>query len=87
MAPDNEDHAQAFSADLERGADHRLSGLSIGDGIGSAISSSNSSIMGEDVQPDAAEEWGPLHACYPHLNPHVPVDSPEYATTDRKSVV
>lgn len=84
MAPENEDPSRSFSRDLERGPDdmnHRLSNVSLGDGIGSAISSSNSSIMGEDVQADAAEEWGPLHACYPHVNPHVPIDSLEHATT------
>lgn len=34
-------------------------------------------------QPDVAEElaWGPAHPCYPHLNPHVPINSPEYLTT------
>lgn len=25
--------------------------------------------------------WGPEHPCFPHLNPHVPVSSPEYANT------
>ncbi|EFX00666.1 hypothetical protein CMQ_7668 [Grosmannia clavigera kw1407] len=53
-----------------------------GIGIGSAISSSNSSIMGDpEAQPDAGEEWGPQHPCFPHRNPHVPMDSPEYVTT------
>lgn len=72
--------------DLERGPDI-LSGAddprrSIVSGIGSAISSDTSSIMGDPDQPvDAGEEWGPQHPCYPHLNPHVPVDSPEYAKT------
>lgn len=38
--------------------------------------------MGDpDQQPDTGEEWGPQHPCYPHLNPHVPVDSSEYVTT------
>jgi hypothetical protein len=38
--------------------------------------------MGDPDQPqDAGEEWGPQHPCYPHLNPHVPVDSPEYVNT------
>jgi hypothetical protein len=60
--------------------DPRTSNVSYGDGIGSAISSSNSSIMGEDVQFDG-EEWGPLHPCFPHINPHVPIDSPEHTTT------
>lgn len=83
-APDGEDPGQSFTMDLERGpdaSDPRPSNVSGGDGIGSALSSSNSSIMGEDVQPDAGEEWGPQHPCYPHLNPHVPVDSFEYAAT------
>ncbi|KAK1750727.1 Golgin subfamily A member 7/ERF4 family-domain-containing protein [Echria macrotheca] len=75
-----------FSHDLERGPgpdvlNNRHSTGSQLSGIGSAISSSNSSIMGEDQQPDTGEEWGPQHPCYPHLNPHVPVDSPEYAST------
>jgi hypothetical protein len=38
--------------------------------------------MGDpDQPPDNGDEWGPQHPCYPHLNPHVPIDSPEYATT------
>jgi hypothetical protein len=80
----NNDPASLFSKDLERGPDtfeSRPSNVSAGDGIGSAISSSNSSIMGEDVQPDFGEEWGPQHPCFPHFNPHVPVDSPEYTNT------
>lgn len=84
MAPETEEPAQDYSRDLERGPevmDPRLSNVSAGDGIGSAISSSNSSIMGEDVQADTGEEWGPQHPCYPHMNPHVPIDSPEYAHT------
>lgn len=37
--------------------------------------------MGDpDGQADD-EEWGPQHPCFPHLNPHVPVDSPEYVNT------
>ncbi len=37
--------------------------------------------MGDPDQQENGEEWGPQHPCYPHLNPHVPIDSPEYATT------
>ena len=84
MAPPNEVSRRSYSRDLERGPDvleSRPSNVSVGDGIGSAISSSNSSIMGEDVQAGAGEEWGPQHPCYPHVNPHVPVDSHEFATT------
>ena len=83
MAATNEDAPQSYSRDLERGPDvmdPRQSTASMGEGIGSAISSSNSSIMGEDVQPDD-ESWGPQHPCYPHINPHVPIDSPEYSST------
>lgn len=84
MAPP-EDAGDGFPPDLERGPDvlnHRHSTASRISGIGSAISSSNSSIMGDpDEPPGNGEEWGPQHPCYPHLNPHVPVDSPEYTST------
>ncbi|PKS11916.1 hypothetical protein jhhlp_001211 [Lomentospora prolificans] len=76
--------SRSFSKDLERGPDvldPRLSGISVPDGIGSPVSSSNSSIMGEDVGRDATQEWGPQHPCFPHLNPYVPVGSPEYTST------
>lgn len=84
---EQDDAAAKFSTDLERGGDihdrPRPSNVSAGDAIGSPISesSSNSSIMGEDVQGDVAQEWGPQHPCFPHLNPHVPMASPEYAAT------
>jgi len=83
----DEDGRGGFSQDVERGPgpdilNNRHSTASGISGIGSAISSSDSSIMGDPEQaPDTGEEWGPQHPCYPHLNPHVPVDSPEYATT------
>ncbi|KAI1457176.1 Golgin subfamily A member 7/ERF4 family-domain-containing protein [Annulohypoxylon moriforme] len=83
---ENDDPVRSFSKDLERGPSvlsrrHNGSNLSLPGGIGSAISSSNSSIMGDPDQLDLAEEWGPQHPCYPHLNPHVPINSPEYANT------
>ncbi|KAI1037093.1 hypothetical protein LB503_009101, partial [Fusarium chuoi] len=84
MMPEADDPMPSYGKDLERGPDimdPRISNVSAGDGIGSALSTTNSSIMGEDVEPDAAGEWGPQHPCYPHLNPHVPVDSPEYVNT------
>lgn len=28
-----------------------------------------------------SEAWGPRHPCFPHLNPHVPLNSPLYTTT------
>lgn len=54
------------------------------------LSSDNSSILGDaedahgpggDGAGGPNEEWGPQHPCYPHLNPHVPIDSPLYAST------
>ncbi|KAK1598741.1 Golgin subfamily A member 7/ERF4 family-domain-containing protein [Colletotrichum navitas] len=85
MEQGTESQTRGPSKDLERGPDvlPRYSNASAGDamGIGSAISSSNSSIMGEELPPDMGEEWGPQHPCFPHLNPHVPVDSPEYRNT------
>ena len=81
MTTGNTNPGESYSMDLEANAgDNRRSTASIGDGIGSAISSSNSSIMGEDVHQDEAA-WGPLHPCYPHVNPHVPVESLEYSST------
>ncbi|KXX83190.1 hypothetical protein MMYC01_200301 [Madurella mycetomatis] len=83
MAPP-ENAGDDFPPDLERGLDgpnNRHSTASGISGIGSAISS-DSSIMGDPDEPaDHGEEWGPQHPCFPHLNPHVPVDSPEYTTT------
>lgn len=55
---------------------HSISGAH----LGSAISSTNTSIMGEQVNPDD-DEWGPSHPCYPHLNPHLPRNSPLFKTT------
>lgn len=85
MDPEPEQQQRSYSGDLERGPQvldpRRQSNLSAGgDGIGSALSS-NSSIMGEDFQGDMGEEWGPQHPCFPHMNPHVPVHSPEYQAT------
>lgn len=84
ITDDAEQQAGAsFDRDLEQGPEpHRRDSMgSLDDGIGSAISSSNSSIMGDpDGQADD-EEWGPQHPCFPHLNPHVPIDSPEYVNT------
>lgn len=84
-SPDAEQQAGAsFDRDLEQGPEphRRDSGGSLDDDdIGSVISSSDSSIMGDpDGQADD-EEWGPQHPCFPHLNPHVPIDSPEYTNT------
>ncbi|KAM0347109.1 hypothetical protein ACHAPU_005048 [Fusarium lateritium] len=84
MMPETEEHMPSYGKDLERGPDimdPRISNVSAGDGIGSALSTTDSSIMGEEVEPDAAGEWGPQHPCYPHFNPHVPVDSPDYTNT------
>ncbi|RKU41784.1 hypothetical protein DL546_004955 [Coniochaeta pulveracea] len=87
-SPDNQKGREeaTYSQDLERGPDPlhpRHSTTSRVSGIGSAISSDDSSILGDPDQQaaDIGDEWGPQHPCYPHLNPHVPVDSPEYAST------
>ncbi|RYP31423.1 hypothetical protein DL767_005780 [Monosporascus sp. MG133] len=83
MSVDNEAPARGFSADLERGPDvlgdqRRGSRASI---PASQISSDNSSIVGDADQPEVGDEWGPQHPCFPHMNPHVPMNSPEYTTT------
>lgn len=86
-SPNDDNAAKGLSVDLERGP-ARLSQqtrgsshLSLPDGIGSAISSSNSSIIGDPDQPGLGDEWGPQHPCFPHLNPYVPINSTEYNTT------
>ncbi|KAI0114862.1 Golgin subfamily A member 7/ERF4 family-domain-containing protein [Daldinia grandis] len=81
-----DDSKRSFSKDLERGPSvlghrHNGSNVSLPPGMISGVSSSNSSILGDPDQPDLGEEWGPQHPCYPHLNPHVPINSPEYAST------
>lgn len=84
-----------MSADLERGPNpqspynpegtshlpHNASNTSLHTGIGPAISTDGSSIIGSDGPGNAADEWGPQHPCYPHMNPHVPLSSPLYQTT------
>ena len=77
-------HGHSHVHGQDEGHDRRdsISSLPDGMGIGSAISSSNSSIMGDpDAQQDLGEEWGPQHPCFPHRNPHVSVDDPEYIST------
>jgi hypothetical protein len=84
----------AMSTDLERGPDpqspynpegtshlpHNASNASLHTGIGLAMSD-NTSIIGSDGPGNAADEWGPQHPCFPHLNPHVPLSSSLYQTT------
>ncbi|EXJ79708.1 hypothetical protein A1O3_07991 [Capronia epimyces CBS 606.96] len=36
---------------------------------------------GDDGSVGEELAWGPSHPCFPHLNPHVPVNSPEYSAT------
>ncbi|KAG0652333.1 Ras modification ERF4, partial [Hyphodiscus hymeniophilus] len=58
------------------------SNTSLPTGIGPALSSNNTSIIGSDgPPPNPGEEWGPQHPCFPHMNPHVPLSSPLYQTT------
>jgi hypothetical protein len=83
-----------MSTDIERGPDtqyhpggtaelpHNGSNASLDAGIGPAMSSNNTSIIGSDgPPPNPGEEWGPQHPCFPHMNPHVPLSSPLYQTT------
>ncbi|KAM0820732.1 hypothetical protein AB5N19_06552 [Seiridium cardinale] len=82
---ETEDRRRSASRDLERGPDvlnpRQSTTLSIPEDMGSTISSSDSSIMGDPDQPELGEEWGPQHPCFPHLNPHVPINSTEYVAT------
>ncbi|KAI0388717.1 Golgin subfamily A member 7/ERF4 family-domain-containing protein [Xylariaceae sp. FL0594] len=86
MSSNNAGTETGFSNDLERGPgahghQSNRSNLSLPGGIGSAISSSDSSMVGDPDQPGLGDEWGPQHPCFPHLNPYVPINSAEYQTT------
>ncbi|PQE26107.1 golgin subfamily A member 7 ERF4 protein [Rutstroemia sp. NJR-2017a BBW] len=85
-----------MSTDLERGpanlSPYNASGTSpipqaLGSnpsliGIGPALSSNGTSIVGDEPgDGDDIEEWGPQHPCFPHMNPHVPLSSPLYHST------
>ena len=35
----------------------------------------------DDDEEPTDEDWSHYHPCYPHPNPHVPLDSPEFQTT------
>jgi hypothetical protein len=61
---------------------NNASNSSLHTGMGPAMSSNNTSIIGSDgPAPNPGEEWGPQHPCFPHMNPHVPLSSPLYQTT------
>ncbi|KAI9849774.1 MAG: hypothetical protein M1838_006240 [Thelocarpon superellum] len=53
------------------------------DGAPSFLSSSSSIAGDPDAPVEEADEyaWGPSHPCFPHQNPHVPIDSPLYTST------
>ena len=69
--------------DIEVGAAPRqpeLSRVSLPGSRRTSMGSRSASGQGDD---DAASEfaWGPSHPCFPHPNPHVPLDSELYNTT------
>jgi hypothetical protein len=83
-----------MSTDLERGAingslyspggtstlPNNASNVSLDGGIGAALDSESSSIVGSEGGV-AQDEWGPQHPCFPHMNSHVPLSSSLYQTT------
>ncbi|KAG9236653.1 Golgin subfamily A member 7/ERF4 family-domain-containing protein [Amylocarpus encephaloides] len=85
---------RTMSPDLERGPDSQgfyspggtsnlprhSSNVSLDAGIGPALSSENSSVIGSEGGV-AQDEWGPQHPCFPHMNAHVPLSSDLYQTT------
>ena len=48
-----------------------------------ASNHTNSGTLNTDAELGESDdlEWGPLHPCFPHPNPHVPLTSPLYQTT------
>ncbi|KAF2756065.1 hypothetical protein EJ05DRAFT_512628 [Pseudovirgaria hyperparasitica] len=79
-------------SDLETGEPRSLNRMSIKaslplerrNSFTSALGPLDGTQEGEEAnQADDDEEyaWGPSHPCFPHTNPHVPLDSPLHAST------
>ncbi|KAH8595542.1 Golgin subfamily A member 7/ERF4 family-domain-containing protein, partial [Bisporella sp. PMI_857] len=88
MATDLESGPQTQNSYTPNGISHlphspnNASHASLHSGIGPALSTNGTSIVGSDGPAgDPAQEWGPQHPCYPHMNPHVPLSSPLYQST------
>ncbi|EEH23277.2 hypothetical protein PABG_05488 [Paracoccidioides brasiliensis Pb03] len=64
--------SQTFASFPSGNGNHSSGGSGIGGGGG-----------GGGAEGDVADElaWGPSHPCFPHMNPHVPITSPEYQNT------
>ncbi|MCJ1304287.1 hypothetical protein MMC08_007099 [Hypocenomyce scalaris] len=63
------------NADLERGHPTHLNSARSQRSLRSVAPSNQSGFPAGDIP------WGPSHPCFPHPNPHVPLNSPLYAST------
>lgn len=70
-APDNTLHAPR----------HTVSHPSLRANTFASTTPSGGPEQGAPPDPSADFAWGPSHPCFPHLNPHVPITSPDYAST------
>ena len=82
-SPQKHGHGDSIDLDLERGLkldDLRLPGQQPGGGGGGSGNGVNRSgsqhSHRSSIHSDASTAWDPTHPCYPHVNPHVPADSP-----------
>jgi len=80
--PDNQAALPAVplgSGDVEAGGERRLRHTT--SKISLPAMASEGALPEGTAEEESMMEWGPMHPCYPHLNPHVVESDPKYVTT------
>jgi len=74
-------HQRSFSTSHRAPSSAGRAESTRGDRRPSTTGSGRPSTQYDDELLDGEIPWGPAHACYPHLNPHVPLSSPLFKST------